>query len=63
MMHSVVENKHKPITWAFKAITSVRLKGVTEQKVAQKQAGKKEKGREKALCVWAVLVSCFTTEV
>lgn len=34
-----------------------------EQKVAQKQAGKKEKGREKALYVWAVLVSHFTTEV
>lgn len=51
MMHSVVENKYKPITWAFKALTNVRLKGATEQKVAQKRAGKKEKGREKALCV------------
>lgn len=50
-MHSVVENKHKPITWPFKAITSMCLKEGTEQKVAQKQADEKEKGREKALCI------------
>lgn len=47
MMHSVGENKRKPVTWAFKTTTSLCWKAVTEQKVAQKQAGEKKREREK----------------
>ena len=60
MMHSVVENKHKPITWAFKAITNVCLKGVTEQKVIQKWAGKKrERERESVVLLSCISVSFY----
>lgn len=64
MMHSVVENKRKPVTWALKATWSLCLKGVTEQKVAQKQAEeKRERENQRALCFQAVLVAHFITEV